>query len=333
MKTFIKVFIVSFTCFAIALFIGSYSYIKDKNIVLENNLGTGYSEKIKISNTIIKKLETKAKEPEVYSNLTEAMEKSNRTNFLIMGMEDIRSDTIIFASFCPDSKKVNLLNIPRDTYIHRKGYNGAEQRKINSVYGDHGVLGLEKSVSYILEDVPIHHYIILDYKGVEKIIDDIGGIEVDIPFTMKYKDPYSNPPLNINIPSGQQVLDGKKSLDFLRYRKGNKKDGGGYLDGDLGRIKAQQEFIQSFLGKALDNTIAVIKNGFNHIKTDVSLVNSLNYGRKALGMNNEDFEMLTLPGKVEFKKVGKKVLSYYIYDKTETKKALEKIYNVKDPNP
>jgi LCP family protein required for cell wall assembly len=333
MKTFIKVFIVSFTCFAIAIFIGSYSYIQDKNIALENSLGIGYSEKIKISDTIIKKLETKPKEPEVYSSLNEAIEKSNRTNFLIMGMEDIRSDTIIFASFCPDSKKVNLLNIPRDTYVHRKGYNAAEQRKINSIYGDHGVLGVEKSVSYILENVPIHHYVMLDYKGVEKIVDDIGGIEVDIPFNMKYKDPYSNPPLNIDISEGQQILDGKSSLDFLRYRKGNKNDGGGYLDGDLGRIKAQQQFIQSFLGKASGNVITVIKDGFSHIKTDVSLINSLNYGRKTLGMNKEDFEMLTLPGKAEFKKVGKKVLSYFIYDKTETKKTLERIYNVKDPNP
>ena len=332
MKTFIKVFIASFICFAIALFIGSYSYVKDNNIVLENSLGAGYSEKMKISNTIIKKLETKPKEVEIYSTLNEAIEKSNRINFLIIGMEDIRSDTIIFASFCPDSKKMNLLNIPRDTYIHRKGYNQAEQRKINSVYGDHGILGVKKSVSHILEGVPIHHYVMLDYKGVEKIVDNIGGVEVDIPFNMNYKDPYSKPPLNIDIPSGKQVLDGKRALDFLRYRKGNK-SGGGYLDGDLGRIKAQQQFIQSFIGKASDNMLTVLRSGFNHVKTDVNLIDSLNYGRKALGMTNDDFEMQTLPGEAEFKKVGKKVLSYFTFNKAETKKVLEIIYNVKDPKP
>ena len=51
-------------------------------------------------------------------------------------MEDIRTDTIIFASFDPDTKKVNVISIPRDTYIHRKGYNIGEQRKINAIYGE-----------------------------------------------------------------------------------------------------------------------------------------------------------------------------------------------------
>lgn len=328
MKVFSKVFIVSFICFFLAIFIGSYSYVKEKDIDLKADIESGFYEKIYISKSIIKKLETQPKEPEIYSNLKEAIEKSERVNFIIMGMEDIRTDTIIFASFCPNTKKVSLMNIPRDTYIHRKGYDTAEQRKINSVFGDHGVLGVKKTVSYILEDVPVHHYVMLDYKGVEKIVDEIGGVEVDIPFNMKYKDPLATPPLNINISPGKQVLDGKTSLDFLRYRKENNNKGG-YKDGDLGRIKAQQEFIQSFIGKSSDNALTVIRKGFSHVKTDVSLLDLLSYGKKALGMNKEDFEMITLPGNPEFKKVGKKVLSYYTYNKSETTKILEKIYNVK----
>lgn len=328
MKVFSKVFIVSFICFFLAIFIGSYSYVKEKDIGLKADIESGFYEKRYISKSIIKKLETQPKEPEIYSNLKEAIEKSERINFIIMGMEDIRTDTIIFASFCPNTKKVSLMNIPRDTYIHRKGYDTAEQRKINSVFGDHGVLGVKKTVSYILEDVPVHHYVMLDYKGVEKIVDEIGGVEVDIPFNMKYKDPLATPPLNINISPGKQVLDGKTSLDFLRYRKENNNKGG-YKDGDLGRIKAQQEFIQSFIGKSSDNALTVIRKGFSHVKTDVSLLDLLSYGKKALGMNKEDFEMITLPGNPEFKKVGKKVLSYYTYNKSETTKILEKIYNVK----
>lgn len=327
MKVFSKVFIVSFICFFIAIFIGSYSYVKEKNINLKTDMGSGFYEKIDISKSIIKKLEIEPKEPEVYSNLKEAIEKSERVNFLIMGMEDVRTDTIIFASFCPSTKKISLMNIPRDTYIHRKGYDTAEQRKINSVYGDHGVLGLKKTVSYILEDIPVHHYVMLDYKGVEKIIDQIGGVEVDIPFKMKYKDPVAIPPLNINISPGKQILDGKKSLEFLRYRKENNNKGG-YRDGDLGRIKAQQQFIQSFIEKSSDNALTVVRKGFSHVKTDVSLLDLLSYGRKSLGMNKDDFEMITLPGDPEFKKIGKKVLSYYSYNKLETKKILEDIYNV-----
>ncbi len=327
MKTFLKVFIVSFICFFIAIFLGSYSYVKEKDIKVESHTGNSLHEKVDIKKTIIEKIETKPKEPETYENLKEAMEKSSRVNFLIMGLEDVRTDTIIFASFCPDSKKVSMMNIPRDTYIHRKGYNLAEQRKINSIFGDHGPLGVKKTVGYLLDGVPIHHYVILDYEGVKKIVDAIGGVEVDVPMAMKYRDPYANPPLNIDIAPGKQILDGQKSLEFLRYRKGNKK--GGYSDGDLGRIKAQQGFMESFISKASENLSTVIIKGFSHIKTDISLKDSLSYARKALGMTTQDFEIFTLPGKAEFKKINKKVLSYFIYDKDETTKVLEKIYNVK----
>ncbi|WP_353094440.1 LCP family protein [Tissierella praeacuta] len=331
MKTFSKVFIISFICFIIAISIGSYSYVKENNVEFESNIDAPIIDKMDLGRTIIKKLETETKEPETYSTLEEALKKSKRVNFLILGMEDVRTDTIMFASFCPDTKKVSLMNIPRDTYIHRKGYNGAEQRKINSVYGTHGVEGVKKTISHILGDVPIHHYIMLDYKGVEKIVDGLNGVEVEVPFHMKYKDPSAKPPLNIDIQPGKQVLDGKRSIEFLRYRKGNNKKGG-YIDGDLGRIKAQHEFLQSFIGKASENILAVITKGFNHVKTDLNLMDTLSYGRKAIGMNNEDFEILILPGKAEFRKVQKKVLSYFIYDKKETTKVLEKIYNVKSPN-
>jgi len=333
LKNLSKIFIVSFLFFTIALMTGSYSYIKEKNTKLESNIGGGFynkTEKTDLGKSIINKLEIKRKEPESYESLKVAIEKSNRINLLIMGLEDIRTDTIIFASFCPDSKKISLMNIPRDSYIHRKGYNRAEERKINSIYGSHGVNGLKKAVSYILDDVPIHHHIILDYKGVEKIVDEIGGVEVDVPIHMKYKDPTANPPLNIDIIQGRHILDGKTSLEFLRYRKGtNKKDG--YIDGDLGRIKAQQNFMQSFIEKSSNNAVALITKGFGHVKTDISLMKSLSYGRKTIGMNKDDFELLTLPGKAEFKKINKTVLSYFTYNKSETTKLLQKIYNVKGP--
>lgn len=328
MKRFFRVFIVSFIFFFIALYIGANSYIQEKDIELQGNIGAGFYENINISKTIVEKLEVESKEPETYSNLGEAIEKSNKINVLILGMEDIRTDAIILGNFCPDSKKMNLISIPRDTYIHRKGYNSAEQRKINSVNGAHGIPGVKKTVSYILDDIPVHHHIILDYKGVEEIIDELGGVEVDVPFHMKYNDIYSKPPLNIDISPGKQILDGKKSLGFLRYRKGNNNKGG-YIDGDIGRIRAQQEFIASLIGKAKGDVIATLRKGIKHIETDIGIMELLSYGRKAIGMDTDDFELMILPGKAKFKKVDGKVLSYYIYNKSEITKLLEKIYNVK----
>lgn len=333
MKTFLKVFIISFICFFITIFLGSYSYLKEKDIDIDipNNLGDIVYENELINRGLTKKdtvEEVKVKEPEFYTSLEEAVEKSNRVNFIFLGMEDVRTDAILFVSFCPDTKKVDLVSIPRDTYIHRKGYNRGEQRKINSVYGDHGVSGVKKTVSYILEKVPIHHYVMLDYEGVEKIIDSVGGVEVVVPFPMKYSDPTAKPPLYINIAEGKQTLDGKKSLQFLRYRKGNNNKGG-YIDGDLGRINAQQQFLKSFVDKSLSYKLpVVIKKGFEYVKTDINLFEGLAYGKNAIGIKNEDFRFTTLPGKPEFRKIDKKVLSFYIHNPKETKKILEGIYNV-----
>ncbi|MDR7870955.1 MAG: LCP family protein [Tissierellaceae bacterium] len=327
MKTFIKVFIVSLLFFFVAFYIGAGANIENNKSEIGEDIGIGFAENINISDNLLQKLEVEAKEPQEFDSLEEAFEKSNRINFLILGMEDVRSDTIILASFCQDSKKFDLIAIPRDTYVHRKGYNDGEKRKINSVYYDHGIDGVKQTVSYILPDIPIHHYVMIDYEGVEKVVDIVGGVEVNVPFHMKYKDPTSKPPLDINLKAGLQTLDGKQSLDFIRYRKGNNRMG--YVDGDLGRIKAQQDFLKAFVLKAKDNIIPVITKGLRYVKTDMGLIDALSYGRKTIGISSEDIEFVTLPGKSDLRAVNKKIYSYFIYNDREIKSMLEKIYNVK----
>lgn len=327
MKTFFKVFIVSLLFFFVAFYVGANLYIQENSEKLEGNIGIGFAENINIPETILTKLEVKAKEAEEFSSLEEALAKSNRLNFLILGMEDIRSDTIILASFCQDSKKLDLIAIPRDTYVHRKGYNDGEKRKINSVHYDHGVDGVKQTVSYILEDIPIHHHINIDYEGVVEMVDLVGGVEVDVPFHMKYRDPASKPPLDIDIEAGEQVLDGKQSLDFIRYRKGNNRMG--YKDGDIDRIKAQQVFLKSFASKAMDNVITIISKGFKYLETDIKILDALAYGRKAIGMSGDDIEFRLLPGKPDFREVNKRIYSYYIFNEREIKSMLEEIYKVK----
>lgn len=327
LKTFLKIFIISFIVFVFTSYLGGYTYIKKNNIALENNVGFGFSESKDLKDEIFVKLETTPKEPKSFSTLSEAFEKSSRVNFLVLGMEGTRSDTIIFSSFDPESKKINLISIPRDTYIHRKGFNGAEDRKINSIFINHDVEGVQKTVSYILEGAPIHHYVLLDYEGVKKIVDILGGVEVDVPFHMKYRDPTADPPLNIDIKEGKQVLYGKDALDFVRYRKGNNKKG--YIDGDLGRIRAQQQFLTAFSAKAKEKILTVFTKGFEFVKTDVSIFDALSLGRKAIGISSEDINFHTIPGKADYRKINKKVLSYFIYNSKDVITQLEGIYNVK----
>ena len=166
MKTFLKVFIVSIFFFIVAFYIGAQVSIENTRAEAGGNIDIGFAENINIPKTILTKLEVEPKEPEEFSSIEEAYEKSNRINFLILGMEDVRSDTIMVASFCQDSKKIDLISIPRDTYVHRKGYDAGDKRKINSVYYDHGIDGVRQTVSYILPNIPIHNYIMIDRKSV-----------------------------------------------------------------------------------------------------------------------------------------------------------------------
>lgn len=327
MKAFLKVFIVSIFFFFVAFYIGAQVSIENTKAEAGGNIDIGFAENINIPETLLTKLEVEPKEAEEFASIEEAYEKSNRINFLILGMEDVRSDTIILASFCQDSKKIDLISIPRDTYVHRKGYDAGDKRKINSVYYDHGVDGVKQTVSYILPDLPIHNYIMIDYDGVEKIVDLIGGVEVDVPFHMKYKDPTSDPPLDINIEAGNQILDGKQSLDFVRYRKSNNRMG--YRDGDLGRIKAQQSFLKAFTSKAKENILSVIIKGLQYVKTDMGLIDALALGRSAIGISEDNIEFRTLPGNDDLRTVNKSIYSYYIYNEREIKSMLEGIYNVK----
>ncbi len=326
MKTFVKVFVVSLLFFFVAFYIGAEVNIGNNRDRIDGDIGVGFAENISIPETILAKLAVETKEADKYSSLEEAFEKSNRLNFIILGMEDIRSDTIMLASFCPDSKNMDVIAIPRDTYVHRKGYNDGEKRKINSVYYDHGIDGVKQTVSYILPDIPIHHYVMMDYSGVEAVIDLIDGVEIEVPFHMDYSDPTSDPPLNIDIKEGRQILDGKQSLDFIRYRKGNNRMG--YVDGDLGRISSQQLFMKAFASKAKDNIIPIITRGLKYVKTDIGMMDALSYGRNAIGISEEDINFVTLPGKDDLRAINKRIYSYYIFNEREIKNMLEEIYNV-----
>lgn len=318
MKTFLKYFSLAFICFFMAFLLGTHTFLK-MNANNENDIGS-HEEKIKEGEKL-------------KDNLEKGEEEKGRVNFILLGKDDLRTDSILFISFDRKLKTVDLISIPRDTYLYRKGYEKAEQRKINSVYGDHGVEGVKEALYFILGETPIDHYIILDYKGVENIIDSVGGVEVNIPFHMKYEDPTANPPLYIDIPKGVQVLNGEKSVQFLRYRKGsNNKEG--YAEGDLGRIKAQQEFVFSFFKKSLGIRLPlVIKNSFKEIETDMGLNEALKYGKEILEMEEEDFNLFILPGVASYRTFEGKTLSYYIQDEVKTKELMEKIYKASKKVP
>ncbi|WP_164914304.1 LCP family protein [Aminipila luticellarii] len=242
--------------------------------------------------------------------------KSDRVNILVLGDNDGLTDTIMLASYDLKNQRLDIISVPRDTYYLRKGYKGAAAQKINAIYGSEGVIGTAKAVSDTLLGMPINYYAVIEFSDVEKIVNKIGGVPMDIPFTMKYNDPYDKPPLHIYIEKGQQTLDGKKAVQFLRYRHG-------YPEGDIGRVKAQQEFIKSAMKQAIGPELpGVVKLGLEEIESDITLGTATKIATKAIGLDPQNISTYLAPGGP--KTVNK--ASYWFVDTEKTGEMVEQIY-------
>ncbi len=305
MKTFLKIFTIAFVFFAVAMGAGLWTFSK----VYEPPISEGFEADTDIE---IVDSEPEAEKTE-FEKLVEA---SKRINILLMGMEGPRTDTIILASFDPETNDLDLISIPRDTYYHREGHNAADKKKINAAYGDGGAKETMDSISDILGGVPINHHVRVTYTGVARIVDSLGGVKINVPIDMNYDDPKADPPLHIQISKGTQVLKGDKAVQFLRFRKG-------YPDGDLGRMKAQQQFVKAAMAKALGFRLPVVANtAFNHIKTDMSLTDIIKFATGAVGMKSENMNTYSLPGSATM--TGG--VSYFLHDAQASEELIKQIY-------
>ena len=112
---------------------------------------------------------------------------------MIMGVDsridDVgRSDTLMVASIDRTAEKAALLSIPRDTRVKIDGHG---YDKINHAYAYGGHTLTQESVEDLL-GVPVDHYIIIDTKSFERIIDAIGGVDIHVEKRMHYEDPWDD---------------------------------------------------------------------------------------------------------------------------------------------
>lgn len=246
----------------------------------------------------------------------EAFKDKKRINILLLGVNGGLTDTIMVASFDKKAKHVDVISVPRDTYYHREGYNGAAEDKINAAYRK-SPINSAKAVSDVLLGMPLHYYVVLDYKGVAEIVDAMGGVPMDIPFNMKYNDPYDKPPLKINLPKGYRVLNGEEAVQFLRYRKG-------YTEGDIGRVKAQQEFVKSAFKQCLSKELPKIaKTAAENVDSDITVATAVKLATGAIGIQADDITTYMLPGTPQSQAPW-----YVIPDAKGTAEMLKEIYSI-----
>ncbi|WP_066895542.1 LCP family protein [Clostridium nigeriense] len=241
---------------------------------------------------------------------------SDPINILVLGMDigdaenqgnkaGRRSDTIMVLNYNPNTKKVHLVSIPRDTLIEVDAYldTGEYRRywKINVAY----VLGGEDEVITHVEsllNIDINYLVEVDYNAFRSIIDAIGGVEMTIEKDMYYDDDEQN--LHINFKAGETVLlDGKKAEEFFRWRKNN--DGTGLENADLDRIKNQQLFMSKLLDKVMTPSIVFkapkILNAISeNVETNIPAKDLISLGMKILRLKPSDIIMATIQGESQY---------------------------------
>lgn len=206
---------------------------------------------------------------------------------LVNSLEGL-SDTMLLVRFNPQTKKLAVLSIPRDT---RTFVEGAGVTKINEANYYGGPALSAKATSELLGGVPIDRYVRVNVQAVEKLVDALGGVTVYVPQDMKYQDDSQH--LYINLKAGKQKLNGEQALQFLRFRY----DG----LGDIGRIQRQQMLMRALMEQTLNpatlvrmpKILSVIQE---HIDTNLTIEELVALVGFASQTQRSNVEMLMVPG-------------------------------------
>lgn len=192
-----------------------------------------------------------------------------KRNIMIMGVDkrsgDVgRSDTLMVAMADPGKDKISLLSVPRDTLVAIPGHGWD---KVNHAYAYGGHKLSQKTLENFL-GLQINNYVLVDFQGFVKLVDAIGGVDIDVEKDMQYTDPYDGETgLVINLHAGRQHMDGTTAIQYVRYRD---------EEGDIGRVKRQQKFLKAVFQKLsstnmLTRAPEIARTLYQSIDTDLSV--------------------------------------------------------------
>lgn len=263
------------------------------------------------------------------SSLPSADKLNKRINVLLLGVDDgdtetpgapRRSDTMMVASVNPDDGTVSLLSIPRDTRVVIPGHKGYD--KITHAFAYGGPQLAVRTVEELLA-IPIHYYVVVDWRGFIKLIDILGGVDLYVESNMDYEDPYAG--LKIHLDKGYQHLDGQKAGQYVRFRHDEL--------GDIGRVQRQQRFLKALANEMLQvGTIfklpALVSTIDQYVETDMSLFTMMRLANSLKGLPAGGVRTEVLPG--NFATIDG--LSFWVVDKEQTKRIVEKMFTVKTTN-
>ncbi|MFA1821417.1 LCP family protein [Virgibacillus oceani] len=169
----------------------------------------------------------------------------DNVSILIMGVdandhrdntETARTDALMVATLNEEDKSVNLVSIPRDSYVHipEVGY----EDKINHAHFYGGPSATRETVENLL-DIPIDYWVRVNFHAFVDVVDALDGITAEVPYEFTESNSMDQRDA-IHLLEGEQELDGEEALALARTRK---------LDNDIERGKRQQDIIEAMVEK------------------------------------------------------------------------------------
>ena len=203
--------------------------------------------------------------------IPEGGRKDDFYTFLIVGRDTGgggNTDTIMVGCYDVKNTTLDVLSIYRDTLVDVPW----EIKKINSVYNNQGMEGVQQQVKNLIGYVP-DYYFVVELDAVAELVDAIGGVDYNVPYNMDYDDPSQD--LSIHFQAGMQHLSGEDAVKVLRWRKNN--SGENLSVGDVGRVSVQHSFLQALAQEMLSlGTITKIGDIVDIMNRN--LESNLNYG-------------------------------------------------------
>ena len=244
------------------------------------------------------------------------------------------TDTIMVASYNPNTQKATLLSIPRDTFTGKNTKKAVASQKINSLYS------INEDPQDVLDAVNdltglgLEYYVIVKTEGFIQLVDAIGGVTFNVPIDMDYDD--TSQDLHIHLKAGEQLLDGDKAEQLVRFRHNN--DGTTYPeeygDNDLGRMRTQREFMMAVLKQTakVENIFKlgeILDVAEQNVTTNINFDVAKDYIPYIVEFNTENLLTATLPGTTPPWDETNGV-SIFVADENETEKMVQELFYDRD---
>ena len=237
----------------------------------------------------------------IVESLTGIVKSTNEnvTYFLILGTDEQNTltDVIMVGCFDHGNSNLNILQIPRDTYIGSDIPSG----KVNAVYGNasKGQSKIEFLIKRINDyfGLPIDHYVLVQLSAFRNVVDAVGGVDIDLPNALEVSDSATYEFYTIG--PGLTHLDGRQAEGFVRNRSGP-----GYASGDMARVEAQRRFYAAFAQKVMNMGLAsmvkIVTSCYDQFKTDMSVGQMLGYAKELRQVSMDSINIYAVPGQAGY---------------------------------